>query len=642
MDCPFHRKEWSVIAIRENVPWPAFLFSIILTILFVASSSRCEPVEFGSDRWLFRNARLTEYLGRECLIGFAYLKDVELSDGVIEVDVAMTGARSYPGIVFRVRSEQNYERLYLRPHRAGLYPDAIQYTPVINGIAGWQLYNGAGFTAGGEFPENEWIRLRLEFSGSQARLFIGEDAEPALAMTDLKHGIGAGSIGLHGPADGTAYFSNFSYESREDLEFTSPPPVDDPPGIIREWELSESFRMSEVDLESYPGSEWLDRLSWRRAESGPNGLVDVARYHPRSGREPDVVFARKIIGSDRERTMKLGFGYSDYVNVFLNGRLIFTGGSAYRQRDPSFLGIVGLFDMVHLPLEAGPNELLFMVAESFGGWGFVGQDQDAVHIDPSMLELKRTGREFLFPETAIYDAERKVYYVSNYDAYNFSYTGGAQYISKLSQEGDVIELKWIQGLSNPTGMAWSDGNLVAVERSGIAEIDVEKREVVSRTPVPEARFLNDVAVGEDGSIYVTDSSRHMIIRIKDGSVSEWLSGDVIAQPNGIHIMGKKMFVGTNGDVSVKRIDLGTKEVETYARFDQGIIDGIEDYGDGNLLVSLAAGKLFSITSSGEAHKLLDTTPPGIPCANFCYESDSRSFVVPTLSDGRVMLYRMSE
>ena len=629
-------------AARGNVPWPACIYLLILTILISVSSVHGDSVGFGSDEWVFRNARVVEHLDRECLIGFAYLKDVELGDGVIEVDVAMTGARSYPGIVFRVQSEQNYERLYLRPHRAGLYPDAIQYTPVINGIAGWQLYNGDGFTAGGEFPKNEWMHLRLEFSGGQARLFMGEATEPALVITDLKHGMSIGSVGLHGPADGTAYFSNFSYTARDDLEFSVPPPVDEPPGIIEEWELSESFRMGEVDLENYPGSEWLDRISWQTVGSEPSGLVDVARYHPRSGREPDVVFARKIIDSDRERILKLGFGYSDYVNVYCNGRLLFTGGSAYRQRDPSFLGIVGLFDMVHLPLEKGPNELLLMVAESFGGWGFMGQDQGAVYLDPSIEEIGRTGKEFLFPETAIYDAKRKVYYISNYDAYHFSYTGGGQFLSKLSPGGEVIEIKWAEGLSNPTGMAWSGGRLVVVERAGIAGIDVETGEVTSRVPIPGARFLNDIAVDGNGAVYVTDSSRHLIVRIKDGSVEEWLSGDVITQPNGLHIMGNQLFVGTNGDVSVKAVDLKTKEIETLVRFDQGVIDGIEDDGKGNLLVSLAGGKLYVVAPSGAQIKLIDTTPPGISCANFSYVPDLGLLVVPTLGDGRVMFYLLGD
>jgi hypothetical protein len=117
---------------------------------------------------------------------------------------------------------------------------------------------------------------------------------------------------------------------------------------------------------------------------------------------------------------------------------------------------------------------------------------------------------------------------------------------------------------------------------------------------------------------------------------------MIAQPNGLHIEGNKLFVGTNADISVKAIDLGTKEMETLISFDRGVIDGIEDDGEGGLLVSLADGRLFAVDSSGTAHKLLDTTPQGISCANFSYVPRTRLLVVPTLSDNRVMMYRLGE
>ncbi len=64
-----------------------------------------ETVDFGLDRWIFKNAEVKEYLGRKCLHGYALLKDVVFENGVIEVDLAVTGASSYPGFVFRVRSD---------------------------------------------------------------------------------------------------------------------------------------------------------------------------------------------------------------------------------------------------------------------------------------------------------------------------------------------------------------------------------------------------------------------------------------------------------------------------------------------------------------------------------------------------------
>ncbi len=75
----------------------------------------------------------------------------------------------------------------------------------------------------------------------------------------------------------------------------------------------------------------------------------------------------------------MSYGYSDAIVIFLNGQPVSFGNSAYQQRDPSFLGIIGLNDAVYLPLKKGENELMLSVAESFGGWGFICQESNAVY-----------------------------------------------------------------------------------------------------------------------------------------------------------------------------------------------------------------------------------------------------------------------
>ena len=601
-----------------------------------------ETVDFGPDRWIFKNAEVKEYLGRTCLHGYALLKDVEFENGVIEVDLAVTGASSYPGLVFRVLSDRDYERIYLRPHRAGLYPDAVQYTPVFNGIAGWQLYNGRGFTAGSELPPDQWIHLKLEVAGTQARFYVADMERPVLEMHDLKHGGGSGAIGLFGPRDGNYYFSNFSYRHDAGLDFDPPPPVDTPPGVVTGWEISEPFGMSRIDVERYPGREWLDGFSWMNVEGEPSGLVDVGRYYGRTGREPDALFARKIIEADGESVLKLMFGYSDAISIFMNGRLVFSGSSAYRQRDPSFLGVVGLYDMVSLPLEKGENELLFMVIESFGGWAFMGRDQEAVFKDESLSERWRSEKEFVIPESVAFDPERNLFYVSNYDAYNFSFTGGGQYISVLSPEGEVIAARWAEGISNPTGMVVRGDRLFVVERAGVVEIDTSDGSIVERHPVPGARFLNDIAVDGDGRLYISDSRGGLVFRMDGAAVEQWLSGTEIGQPNGLHVHGGELMVADNSDGTIRAFDLGTKDMRVIARIPGGVLDGIEGDGNGNLLVSHYEGRLFRVSPEGRVAKLLDTTGPGMRCANFAHAPVSNLIAVPTFEDNRIVLYRLGD
>src|SRR5690242_10659140 len=78
------------------------------------------------------------------------LVEVELLDGPVQVDIALTGERSFPGVGFRTRGT-NYESFFVRPHQTG-NPDSVQYTPVFNGVSGWQLYHGSGHWNEVEIP----------------------------------------------------------------------------------------------------------------------------------------------------------------------------------------------------------------------------------------------------------------------------------------------------------------------------------------------------------------------------------------------------------------------------------------------------------------------------------------------------------
>ncbi|MCI0496111.1 hypothetical protein L0Z72_13985, partial [candidate division KSB1 bacterium] len=217
------------------------IFQSALILLLLLSSNLIAQenfINFESDQWDRANAQIVQFLDRKCLIGSAFLKDVEFENGVIEVDIAVSGqkARTYPGVLFRVQSQGDYERFYIRPHRASLYPDAIQYVPAFNGIDSWQLYNGENYTSAADIPDNQWVHFKLEVSGSQARLFMGDMDQPAFVMNYLKHGVSRGSIGLNSPMDRTAYFSNFTYRIDNTLKFDPVPAIETMPGIITDWQ----------------------------------------------------------------------------------------------------------------------------------------------------------------------------------------------------------------------------------------------------------------------------------------------------------------------------------------------------------------------------------------------------------------------
>ncbi|HYG79310.1 MAG TPA: hypothetical protein VD861_02925, partial [Pyrinomonadaceae bacterium] len=106
-----------------------------------------------------------------------------------------------------------------------------------------------------------------------------------------------------------------------------------------------------------------------------NGAANLARLQGAAeGR--DTVFARLVIQSDREQVKKIRFGFSDEVKVYFNDRLLYGGSDIYQSRDYRFLGTIGLYDELYLPLGRGENELWLAVTENFGGWGVTAQFED--------------------------------------------------------------------------------------------------------------------------------------------------------------------------------------------------------------------------------------------------------------------------
>jgi hypothetical protein len=330
-------------------------------------------VPFDSGRWIWDGAEPTraEHLGRECVrveSSGGTVTDVELVDGAVEVDLAVGPERGFHGVTWRVRDEENFESFFVRPHQVG-NPDAVQYTPVFNGISSWQLYHGPGFWAPIAFPIDEWFRIRVVFAGPRAQGYVGDDAEPALDIRELKGPVVPGRVGVFGGGP-AIHVARFAY-STEVVPLPPLPPEPRLDGIVPAWSVSDAF--PEDEATSTPP---LEGRTWTLLESEPSGLADLSRVNGiRDGR--NTVLARATIRSARAETKRLDLGFSDRAVVYLDGRPLYRGDDTYRSRDYRFLGSIGYWDTLFLPLEAGDNDLVVAVSEDLGGWGVQARFPDA-------------------------------------------------------------------------------------------------------------------------------------------------------------------------------------------------------------------------------------------------------------------------
>ena len=550
----------------------------------------------------------------------------------------VTGERSYPGINFRIQSRKDYEHFYIRPHRAGLYPDALQYTPCVNGIDSWQLFNGEGYTAPVTIPKNEWFSVKLEVKGAKAQVFINNELEPSIEMFDLYHGESEGAISLNCPVNNSAFFSDLSYTQTDDITFNESPVDDYPVGLITNWEISQPMGVLDAEFDKTPFQQNLNDIEWKSVEADESGLVNIGKYYGRVSRATDLVFAKTTILVEKDTLLEVKFGYSDAITIFLNEQTMFFGNSGYTQRDPSFLGIIGLNDAVYLPLKKGKNELLISVAENFGGWGFMFQSSNTIYMDNDITELWETEKVFIISESVLWDAKREVLYITNFDQLNMGNPNVYQYISKISSDGNILQLRWADSLNNPLGMTIYNDKLYVAERNQVAEIDLDKGEVIKRIDVHGSVFLNDIAIDKKGNIYISDSRKNVIWRLSEGIAEEWLKGEDVLDPNTLYILNGKLLFGNSGDSWLKEVDLVNKKISKIAKFPEGFIDGIRVDKTGSLLVSLWKGKIYKVSKDGSITLILHTENRGLYSADFEYIPEKGLLIVPTFYNNTVRAY----
>lgn len=309
------------------------------------------------------------YNGQDALFlhaASAVITDDPILNGEIEFDVAFSAQRGFSGAVWRVQDNNDREEFYFRPHLSG-FPDANQYNPVLNNVAGWQLYFGPSYSAPIRYRHNEWMHVKVVFYGSNADIYVDSD-EPVLSVA-LKNPPLPGSVGVYASSFSPAYFANFQYRSL-DGPVAMGTPIPEPAaadGSIMNWAVSSSFSEDMIPASAdLPGS--LAGLSWTSVPAETTGIVNFARYAA-FGEGKNTVLAKTEINAASKVRRAVRFGYSDRAKVFLNGELLYDGTNAYQSRDYRYLGTIGLFDALPLDLRRGKNELVFAVSEDFGGWG---------------------------------------------------------------------------------------------------------------------------------------------------------------------------------------------------------------------------------------------------------------------------------
>ena len=154
---------------------------------------------------------------------FVKIKGIDFKDGTIEIKVlsrllktAPASARGFIGVAFHIDSlNSKFEGIYLRPTN-GRAEDQLRRNHSIQYFS-YPDYDfdrlrkeaGGVYESYADMDLNEWITMRIEVKGKQAKLFLNDNKQPSLIVNDLKLGDNvSGAIGLWVDIGTEGYFKD--------------------------------------------------------------------------------------------------------------------------------------------------------------------------------------------------------------------------------------------------------------------------------------------------------------------------------------------------------------------------------------------------------------------------------------------------
>jgi len=254
------------------------------------------------------------------------------------------------------------------------------------------------------------------------------------------------------------------------------------------------------------------------------------------------------------------------------------------------------------------------------------------------------------PESVLFDGASKTLFVSNVAGDPLKKDGNG-FICKVTPDGKLVTLKWVEGLNAPKGMALANGTLYVSDIDEVVAIDAASGKVAARHPAAGAKFLNDVAAAKDGSVFISDMATNTIWRLAGGKLESWLASADLRNPNGLLVEGDRLVVGAWGvmtdgfDTKVPgnllAVSLGDKSIKNLGDGSPaGNLDGVEPLGGGAYLVTdWMAGKLLHIESTGKARVLV---APGSGSADLAYDAATRTAFIPMMKDNKLLAFVAGE
>ena len=245
---------------------------------------------------------------------------------------------------------------------------------------------------------------------------------------------------------------------------------------------------------------------------------------------------------------------------------------------------------------------LFLPAES--------RAEDAVtkNQDKELTEIWTLAKTFTQPESAAFDSARQQIFVSNVNGYA---EDGNGFVSRVSASGELLDLKWLEGINSPTGLTVAGNTLYVVDYNVLLAVNIDSREINKRYSAPDEKpGLNDVVVASNGDVFVTGSAAAAIYVVEPDGLRVWKQdSDLLKNANGLFEREGILYFGGERWLA---FDIESREQILQPPNSLKDIDGISDDGCGGFIVTLIDdARLWRIEAEGKVAPLSQQSIDGI-------------------------------
>jgi hypothetical protein len=255
---------------------------------------------------------------------------------------------------------------------------------------------------------------------------------------------------------------------------------------------------------------------------------------------------------------------------------------------------------------------------------------------------------FRTPESVLYDSVMDVYVVANING-NPSTKDDNGFLSRVGPDGRVLELRWVDGASDsvtlnaPKGMGIKGDTLFVADIDAVRLFDRTSGAPLGERAVRGASFLNDITVGPDGTVYVSDTGvrpdfspagTDAVYRFDTRGTAVTLArGRALGGPNGLYAYERGVLVVTFGTGDAYVLDSLGRRTDLQ-KPPHGQLDGVFMGPGGSLYASSwADSSVVALLAGDEAWRPLIT---GIVSpADIGFDTRRSRVLIPVFQQDRI-------